>query len=233
MRYSRQLPLFGKEGQKALNNVHVAVAGCGGLGSNVITQLCMAGVKHFSLIDNDVIEESNLNRQFVHCGKTGKKVLSMKDWILHIDPEAEVTVHNYCLTSNTVKDFLDGADIAVDCLDSNESRLILNEECVKNHIPLVHGGVSGMYGQVTFILPGFTPCLSCILGKGDGEKVSLGSAVSVIGSIQANEVIKYVTGTGKNLKGELLIINLSENTFEKVPISRKTGCPVCGKSDSS
>lgn len=233
MRYSRQLPLFGKEGQKALNNVHVAVAGCGGLGSNVITQLCMAGVKHFSLIDNDVIEESNLNRQFVHCGKTGKKVLSMKDWILHIDPEAEVTVHDYCLTSDTVHDFLDGADIAVDCLDSNESRLILNEECVKNHIPLVHGGVNGMYGQVTFILPGFTPCLSCILGKGDGEKVSLGSAVSVIGSIQANEVIKYVTGTGKNLKGELLIINLSENTFEKVPISRKTGCPVCGKSDSS
>ncbi len=228
MRYSRQLPLFGEDGQRRIGEAHVAVAGCGGLGSNVITQLSSAGVGNITIIDGDVIEESNLNRQFVHCGNSGPKVRSMEDWIRRINPNVKVRAMDSLLCDDNIDEFLSSADIAVDCLDNNDSRLLLNKGCVERRIPLVHGGINRMYGQITFIEPGVTPCLSCILGKGDGERISVGSAVATIGSIEANEVLKYITGIGENLKGQLLSINLSTDTFEKVPINRKKDCPVCG-----
>ncbi len=228
MRYSRQLPLFGEEGQRKIEDAHVAVAGCGGLGSNVITQLSLAGIGHLTIIDGDVIEESNLNRQFVHCGNHGAKVRSMEDWIHRINPKAEVKVMDSLLCEDNMDEFLSSADIAVDCLDNNASRLLLNKGCVERDIPLVHGGINRMYGQVTFIIPGRTPCLSCILGKGDGERVSLGSAVATVGSIEANEVLKFITGIGENLMNQLLSIDLQTNSFEKVPINRRKDCPVCG-----
>lgn len=228
MRYSRQLPLFGEDGQRRIGEAHVAVAGCGGLGSNVITQLSLAGVGNITIIDGDVIEGSNLNRQFVHCGNSGPKVRSMEDWIRRINPDVKVRAMNSMLCDDNIDEFLSSADIAVDCLDNNDSRLLLNKGCVERRIPLVHGGINRMYGQITFIEPGVTPCLSCILGKGDGERISVGSAVATIGSIEANEVLKYITGIGENLKGQLLSIDLSTDTFEKVPINRKKDCPVCG-----
>ncbi len=228
MRYSRQLPLFGEDGQRRIGEAHVAVAGCGGLGSNVITQLSLAGVGNITIIDGDVIEESNLNRQFVHCGNSGPKVRSMEDWIRRINPNVKVRAMDSLLCDDNIDEFLSSADIAVDCLDNNDSRLLLNKGCVERRIPLVHGGINRMYGQITFIEPGLTPCLSCILGKGDGERISVGSAVATIGSIEANEVLKYITGIGENLKGQLLSINLLTDTFEKIPINRKKGCPVCG-----
>ena len=229
MRYSRQLPLFGDVGQRKIENAHVAVAGCGGLGSNVITQLSLAGIGYFIIIDGDVIEESNLNRQFVHCGNTGSKVKSMEDWIRRNNPKANVKAMDTLLKEDNIDDFLSSADIVVDCLDNNDSRMSLNEACVRKRIPLVHGGINRMYGQVTFIEPGVTPCLSCILGKGDGERISVGSAVAVIGSLEANEVLKYITGIGENLKDQLLSIDLLTNTIEKVPINRRKDCPVCGR----
>lgn len=228
MRYSRQLPLFGDEGQRRIEKAHVAVAGCGGLGCNVITQLSLAGIGHLTIIDGDIIEESNLNRQFVHCGNTGSKVKSMEDWIRRNNPKANVKAMDTFLKEDNIDDFLSSADIVVDCLDNNESRSLLNEACVRKRMPLVHGGINRMYGQVTFIEPGVTPCLSCILGKGDGERISVGSAVAVIGSIEANEVLKYITGIGENLRNELLSVNLLTNTFEKFPINRRKDCPVCG-----
>ena len=102
MRYSRQIPIIGDDGQKRIEQAHVAVAGCGGLGSNVITQLSVAGVGNFTIIDGDVIEESNLNRQFVHCGNSGSKALSMKDWILRNNPDAKVKVMDVSLNEENV-----------------------------------------------------------------------------------------------------------------------------------
>lgn len=228
MRYSRQIPIIGDDGQKRIEQAHVAVAGCGGLGSNVITQLSIAGVGNFTIIDGDVIEESNLNRQFVHCGNSGSKAMSMKDWILRNNPDAKVKVMDVSLNEENVNEFISSAEIVVDCLDNNETRSLLNDACVKRNIPMVHGGINGMYGQVTFIKPGITPCLSCFLGKGDNERSSIGSAVAVIGSIEANEVLKYITGVGEVLTNQLLLIDLLSNSFEKVPINRREDCPVCG-----
>lgn len=228
MRFERQIPVIGEDGQKRLRDSTVAVAGCGGLGCNVITQLCMAGIGNIRIIDSDTISDSNLNRQFVHCGKEGSKVESMTEWIHRIS-DTDVTAFDERLTDENCVDFADGADIIMDCLDNNDSRMILNRYAVAKRIPLVHGAVNAMFGQVFLMIPGETACLSCFLGKDGGDGSSIGAAVSAIASVQAMEAIKYITGKGELSKGELISIDLEKNSFRRIPISRRSGCQTCGR----
>lgn len=226
-RFERQIPVFSQKGQEKIFDSSIAVVGCGGLGCNVITQLALAGVGHLIIVDFDTISESNLNRQFVHSGKYGKKTNSMKEWVSKISSESEVTVFDERICSDNTADIITKADIVVDCTDNNDSRLILNDTILRNNIPLVHGAVEGMFGQITVIIPGETPCLGCFLGKGTNSSLSVGACVSVIGSIQSMETLKLITGKGDILKGRLLTVNMEKNIFEIVDIKRKRNCIHC------
>ena len=228
-RYDRQVPVFGQDGQERIMEARVAVAGCGGLGCNVIKDLVLAGVGSLRIIDHDTISESDLNRQFVYCGESGNKVETIGRWIRIVSPDTDVEELDLMLTDDNAYAFADGCDVIVDCLDNNASRLILNRAAVNAGVPLVHGGVESMFGQVTTVIPGATPCLCCFLGKGDAGTVpSVSAAVSVIASIQAAEVLKIITGTGTILAGRLLTVDIGNGSFDEVAIKRREDCPCCG-----
>lgn len=226
MRYDRQIGYIGEEGQMKLKDSTVTIVGCGGLGCSAVTQLAIAGVGHLRIVDMDVISDSNLNRQFVHCNKEGSKVASMWDWISKIS-DAQVTCFDERLTDDNADGIIEGSDIVIDCLDNNISRSVLNRAILRKGIPLVHGGVNRMYGQVTLIIPGRTPCLDCIMTSDDGDKQVIGAAASVIGSIQAAEAIKYITGKGVTLEGRLLTVDLEKDVFNVIGIKRRKDCRSC------
>ena len=148
MRFERQRPIFGDEGQQKIMSAVVGVVGCGGLGVNVITQLTMAGVSHFILCDHQAPELSNLNRQFIYSPYDMRpKAVISAEWILALNPSAEVQSNSEPLTEDNW-DLFRGCDILVDCLDNFESRMILSDMAEKMDVPLVHGGVAGMSGQI-------------------------------------------------------------------------------------
>lgn len=230
MRLERQIPIFGQDGQRRISEASVAVAGCGGLGCYVITQLAEAGVGHLTIIDCDSVSESNLNRQFVYSGRSGRKVALMKEWIAGVSPDTVVDAIDERLTDANVDRFLSSADIAVDCLDNNESRLVLNEGAVRKKIPLVHGAVDGLYGQVMTVVPGRTACLDCMLTKDKSAVVpSVGYAVALVASVQTSETIRQILGKGQ-LDGTMLLMDIENDSVEKVKINNRADCRICGQS---
>ena len=165
-RFSRQIPMFGDGGQERIANAKVAIVGCGGLGCNVMTQLALAGIGGMVLIDDDVPTESNMNRQFIYAGNMNeKKVVSSGEWVKKISPETEIVLCKERLTDQNSVELIEMCDVVIDCLDSVESRLVLNRAVLRSRKTLIHGGVDSFHGQVTTIIPGSTPCLNCILGK--------------------------------------------------------------------
>ncbi|MDD2532207.1 MAG: HesA/MoeB/ThiF family protein, partial [Candidatus Methanomethylophilaceae archaeon] len=185
-RYIRQIPLVSEEGQERLAGSKVAVIGCGGLGCNVITQLAMAGVGEMVLVDKDAPSESDLNRQFIYAGRRpAPKAELAAEWVGQISERTKAVPMSKELNSGNVGSVLKGCDIAVDCLDNNESRLVLNAGVLSKGIPLVHGAADGPLGQVTVVVPGRTACLECFLPEvRPGIIPAIGSVVSVIGGIE-------------------------------------------------
>ena len=211
MRFERQRPIFGDEGQQKIMSAVVGVVGCGGLGVNVITQLAMAGVSHFILCDHQSPELSNLNRQFIYSPYDMRpKAVISAEWILALNPSAEVQSNSEPLTEDNW-DLFRGCDILVDCLDNFESRMILSDMAEKMNIPLVHGGVSGMSGQIAVCVPGRTPSLRYMIGSmtsPEGTIPSVGAAVSTIASMEALEVLKLISGLGTENEGKLITIDM-------------------------
>ena len=164
MRFERQLPIFGEDGQQRIMSAVVGIVGCGGLGVNVITQLVAAGVSHFILCDHQSPELSNLNRQFIYSASDyrPKSVISA-DWILTLNPSAEVQSNAEPLTELN-GDLFSGCDILVDCLDNFKSRMILSDLAESMGVPLIHGGVSGFTGQIAVCVPGKTKSLREMIG---------------------------------------------------------------------
>ena len=226
MRYERQIGYLGEDGQKRLRDSVVTIAGCGGLGCSAVTQLAMAGVGNLRIIDGDTISESNLNRQFVHCGNEGPKTTSMAAWIDRIS-DAKVTEYPCLIDDDKIDGMIEGSDIIIDCLDNNRTRSILNRAAIRMNIPIIHGAVNRMYGQVMLMVPGRTACLDCILGKDNDDKQVIGAAASVIGSIQAAEAIKFITGIGKSLEGKLLTVDLENDSFNVIELKRRKDCVSC------
>ncbi|WNY24938.1 HesA/MoeB/ThiF family protein [Methanolapillus millepedarum] len=240
-RYSRQLPLFGESGQKALSKATVFVAGAGGLGSPVATYLAAAGVGKIILLDFDAVDETNLNRQFLHHEKDigRQKAISGSEKLSSQNPY--VTTLPVCekLTPENVAELAEGAGIIVDALDNDETRRILAEFAYRNELPYFHAGVYGFSGQVAVFLPG-GPCffcafpapenkdLSCKISKTEKFPIS-GSVCGVIGSLEANEVIKYITKKGELLSEKLLIWDGLSNSFDVIELEKDENCPVCGK----
>lgn len=224
--------MFGEEGQEKLKAARVLVAGAGGLGSPVALCLAAAGIGTIRVVDHDVVDLSNLNRQFLHrdadCGRP--KVESATDTLLGLNPDISVEPVHETITGDTIRSLAEGTRVIVDAMDNLGTRLLLNREAIRRGIPLVHGAVRGYFGQVTTVIPGETACLSCFLPETMEKEVFpvIGTTAAVIGSLQAGEVVRYLLGEGGLLANRLLLYEGHQCRFEEIQLARNPRCPECG-----
>lgn len=243
-RYSRQiiLPNVGSKGQEKLLNAKVLVIGAGGLGSPCALYLASAGVGKIGILDSDKVELKNLQRQILHSTNTVgvPKVESAKKRLNNANPDVDVTTYNIRLTSENIMDIIKAYDIVVDGSDNFPTKYLVNDACVLSGKPLSHGGILKFDGQVITILPGKTACYRCLFAEppppgfvpSSQETGILGAIPGVIGTIQANEVLKYILGIGDLLEGRLLIFNALDSSFRQVKIPKDPKCPICGDKPS-
>jgi molybdopterin synthase catalytic subunit len=219
-RYERQLLIFGKSGQQKLAKSRVAIIGCGGLGSIASQYLAMAGLGFIRLIDSDSVEISNLNRQFFSVKDLGKpKVSCLKERLEQLNPETKIEAYEVRLKTENAEQLIRDCDVVLDCLDNLEARLILSDACQNLGKSLIHGSIQGISGQQITLLPG-SGYLRKIYGKKTQykEKIPvLGPAPGVIGSLQAMEAIKLITGFGKP-NTRLLLFDGERNLIEYVKV---------------
>jgi molybdopterin-synthase adenylyltransferase len=232
-RYGRQMlmPGWGEEAQLRIKQSRVFIAGAGGLGSPVSIYLAVAGIGTLRICDCGELELSNLNRQILHDdSRIGwNKALSAKATLERMNPEITVEALQEKITPETVDGLIGNADLILDCLDNFPTRHIINEYAVNKGIPVIHAGVYGMQGQITFIKAPETPCLWCIsAGSPDAVFPIVGATAGVIGCLEALEAIKYLSGVGTNLKDRLLIWDGEKIEFMELPQKKIAGCPVCG-----
>jgi len=226
-RYLRNIGTIGIDGQKKLLSSLVAVVGAGGLGGFIIELLARAGVGRITVIDGDLFEENNLNRQLLAIEKNiGKeKVQSAKERIATINSAVEVEAIFGFLTEEKGREILSSATVICDALDNISSRRILGRLSRRLGVPLVHGAVAGFIGEVTTIFPE-DPGIELIYGEEDidrGEEELVGNlpaTVAAVASFQVQEVIKIITGRGKPLRKKLLIIDTESGTFETVDLAK-------------
>ncbi len=239
LRYARQLLLeeIGEKGQEKLKNARVLIVGAGGLGSPAAMYLAAAGVGRIGIADGDRVELSNLQRQLLHTtGDLGRlKAESAEGTLLAINPLVAVTAIPMFLTEDNSGNVIADYDLVLDCTDSGETKFLLNDVCVSLGKPLIHAGIGRFRGEITTILPKRTPCLRCIFGtppEGEPsprEKGVLGAVPGVIGSLEALEAIKLLTGAGETLAGRLLMFDGLNMQFRTVSLpQRRADCPICG-----
>lgn len=236
MRYARQMMLrgFGEEGQRRLKGSRVAVAGIGGLGSPASLYLAAAGVGYLRIIDCDIVEITNLNRQVAHwstdLGRPKVESAAMK--LTQLNPEIMVDAVNERISEETVGKLLDGVDLVVDGQDNLPTRLLINSECVSRGITYVFAAVYGFEGYLTTVVPGKGPCLRCIYpGETlpDGPTPILGPTPGVMGCLEATEAIKAITGIGATAVGKLVVYDGERMSFQQITIKRNPECPTCKK----
>lgn len=240
-RYSRHiiLPEVGGKGQKKISGAKVLIVGAGGLGCPVGYYLAAAGVGTLALVDNDIVELSNLQRQIAHSIRTIgiNKAESAKKTFEALNPDVNVIPVKERVNSSNILDLFKDYDVIVDGTDNFPTRYLINDACVMLKKPLVSGAILRFEGQVTTILPGDGPCYRCLfeeppppgLVPSCQEAGVLGVLPGVIGGLQATEVLKLILGKGKLLSEELLIYNALETNFRKVKIPKNPDCPICGK----
>ena len=234
-RYHRQiiLPELGEEGQKKLRRATVLIVGAGGLGSPVSIYLACAGIGRLILVDFETVDISNLNRQILHWEENigEKKVLSGERKLRSLNSTVEVIPRATKLTAENAADLLDGVELVMDCLDTMDSRFILNETCFQKKIPFVHGGLRGLMGEVTTIVPGETPCLECLFPRRP-EKTEpfpvIGATAGLVASVQVMEAIKLLAGFGKLLTGRMLYIDGGKMEFRSIQMKQNPDCRICG-----
>jgi len=239
-RYSRHimLPEVGEKGQDKLLSSKVLCIGSGGLGSPVIQYLTAAGVGTIGIIDDDVVDLSNLQRQVIHGGNIGRpKVASAAAFVKRLNPDVTVIPMEMRLDDGNVGDIIPDYDMVVDCSDNFATRFMINDACVLTGIPLSHGSIFKYEGQVITILPGSGPCYRCIFEQPPPKEIEqsarrtgvFGVLPGVIGAIQATEVVKYLIGIGELLVGRMLYYDSLYMTFDEISIQKNPKCPVCGK----
>ncbi len=232
-RYDRQLRVWSVEDQLKLKNSSVLIVGVGGLGSPVAIYLTVTGVGKLVLVDEGVVELSNLNRQVLYgvddIGNPKVKVAAIK--LRRLNPKVEVVPIKAKLTEELAEKLVPQVDVVVDALDNWETRFILNKICVKHRKPLVHGGVEAWYGQVMTVIPGKTPCLQCLVPVMPKPRETpipiVPTTPGVIGLVEASEVIKLILGKGGLLAGRLLVYDGLHGEFTTIKVSRNPNCPVC------
>jgi adenylyltransferase/sulfurtransferase len=242
--YSRQIVLdeLGLKGQETLKRAKVCVVGLGGLGSPVSIQLASMGVGHLRIVDRDVVEMSNLQRQHLYgVDVVGyPKVEAAEIRLKRLNPFIEVEPVPMSITPENTEKIIAGSDLVVDCLDSMSPRYALNRACVKLGIPLLFGAVITHVGNATTIIPGETPCLECFMGNVDDSSMPscavVGvhpSIIGIVASIQVSEAIRVLTGKPPNLAGKLIFCDLEGLTFETIKLAKVENCPICGSKPRS
>jgi molybdopterin/thiamine biosynthesis adenylyltransferase len=230
-RYRRQMMLFGEDGQELLKKAHIFIAGAGGLGSPVSIYLAVAGVGTITIVDMDVVEGTNLNRQILHYDRDigRKKTESAEEKLQELNPDIIINAIDMKIDASNAKKLVGNADGIVDAMDNYPTRYLLNDVAIVKQIPFFHGGIRGFYGQATTIIPGSTPCLKCIFPKAPPreEFPVVGVTAGIIGAIQSNEVIKYIIGSGDLLTNRLFIWDGMQAHAEEICTERNPSCEAC------
>jgi adenylyltransferase/sulfurtransferase len=230
-RYKRQILLFGEEGQEKLKSAHIFIAGAGGLGSPIAVYLAVAGIGTITVVDKDVVDQSNLNRQILHYDRDigRKKTASAVEKLEALNPDITIKTIDIAIDGMNVAQLVGNADGIVDAMDNYPIRYLLNAVSQVKKIPLFHGAIRGMYGQATTIIPGKTPCLACIFPKAPPSEIFpvVGVTPGIIGMVQATEVIKYFTGSGELLMNRLFIWDGMLAQAEEIIVEKNPRCGVC------
>jgi sulfur-carrier protein adenylyltransferase/sulfurtransferase len=240
IRYSRHflLPEVGEEGQAKLLQAKVLLVGAGGLGSPAAYYLAAAGVGTLGIIDNDVVDISNLQRQILHTNdRVGTpKVESAKQTLEALNPDVKVIPYQAKLTSENIMDIIKNYDLVVDGCDNFPTRYLVNDACVLAGKPNVHGSIFQFEGQATVFYPGKGPCYRCLypepppaeMAPSCAEAGVLGVLPGLIGVIEALEAIKIILGKGDTLVGRLVHFNTLTMEINTLKLRRDPSCPVCG-----
>jgi molybdopterin/thiamine biosynthesis adenylyltransferase len=237
--YSRQTLIreLGEAGEEKLANARVAVVGVGGLGSVSSLYLTLAGVGYIRVIDQDTLEPHNLHRQILYTQKdlnypkaeVATKRLAKHNPLVHLEAASEN------LNTDNVETLLKGVDVVVDGLDNMPTRHIVNNTCVKSKIPYVFGAATGLEGNLSVFYPPKTGCLECLMPSNASgwetdacnKRGIIGASAGIIGTLQAMETIKLITGIGKPLLSKLMVCDFTDMDFTVLPISENPKCSVC------
>ena len=222
-RYARQIPIIGEEGQEKLSKSKVAIVGLGGLGSITSQYLAAAGVGELIIIDSDVVEDNNLNRQLLYdtpsIGLPKAPIAARR--LKSLNPCTEIKWYQGKLTKENIDEVIGEVDLILDCLDNWETRLVLDDYSWRKGIPLLHAAVEQFYGQIYFSIPGKTACLRCIAPRQDAKREGgipvIGAGVGVIASLQALIAIQYLVGVFKE-PGTLILVDSKRGSIDKIRI---------------
>ena len=239
-RYARQiiLPVFGGAGQAKLKGAHVAVIGAGGIGCPVITYLAAAGVGKLTIIDNDVVELSNLQRQplFTDADIGARKAVVAADAARRINPHGEAIAVAERLNDDNAAALLGGASLILDGCDNFTTRLAVNRAAVALHIPLLSAAIGAFEGQVA-LYEGWragSPCYACLVGDDPhqeglncAETGVMGALAGMIGTMAALEAVRALTGWGSALTGQLAIVDMLDRRWREVAVAEDPECPIC------
>ena len=239
-RYSRHIILqnVGGIGQRKILASKVLIIGTGGLGSPAAMYLAAAGVGKIGLVDYDVVDLSNLQRQIIHSTKDlGKaKIQSGKETINALNPDVEVKIYDEQVTAANIADIIADYDFVIDGTDNFAAKFLINDACVLLKKPFSHAGIIRFQGQTMTFVPDKSPCYRCVFPKMPPKNAVptcrqagvLGVLGGVIGTLQATEALKYILGVGSLLTGALLTYDALTMTFRKIKIKRNPNCAVCG-----
>ena len=242
-RYARHvaLPEVGESGQLQLLSARVLVVGLGGLGSPAAIYLAAAGIGTIGLIDNDVVDATNLQRQVIHnLDRVGSpKVDSAAEAIGSLNPDVKLQTYDQRLTAANATSIIQNHDIVIDCADNFPTRYLVNDAALNAQVPVVHGSIFRFEGQVTVFDPYQGPCYRCLHRMPPPPEVApncsdagvLGVLPGVVGSIQAMEAIKLILGVGETLAGRMLIYDALEQDFVTLSLARDPDCPACADPD--
>jgi molybdopterin/thiamine biosynthesis adenylyltransferase/rhodanese-related sulfurtransferase len=240
-RYHRHilLPEVGEEGQQKLLGAKVLLLGAGGLGSPAALYLAAAGVGTLGIVDMDVVDASNLQRQILHnMERIGeRKVDSAKKTLTQLNPDVDIVTYDVRFGADNILDIIDGYDVIVDGTDNFPTRYLLNDASLLKRIPVVHGSIFRFEGQVTVFDPYNGPCYRCLLPEPPPPELApscaeagvLGVLPGIVGSIQALEAIKLILDLGEPLRGRLLAYDALEQSFRSFKVRRDPACPACGE----
>lgn len=238
-RYSRHivLPEIGGKGQRKLLNAKILCIGAGGLGSPAIAYLAAAGIGTLGIIDSDIIEISNLQRQIIHGGNIGKpKASSAREFVERLNSDVKVITYEQRLEAHNVRKIVKNYDFIIDGSDNFPTRYLVNDACVLENKPYSHGSILRYEGYATTFIPHEGPCYRCIFEEAPPpnlvpscqEAGVLGVLPGVIGTIQATEAIKFALSIGELLIGRILCFDALKLSFDEVKIRQRKACPACG-----
>ncbi|MCP4672321.1 MAG: adenylyltransferase [Desulfobacula sp.] len=240
-RYSRHIILqdVGVEGQMKISKAKVLVIGAGGLGSPALLYLAAAGVGTIGIADGDVVDLSNLQRQVIHATNDvdTPKIISAKQKINNLNPDVNVVTYQEMLTAENITKIIEDYDFIIDGTDNFPAKFLVNDACIFSGKPFSHAGILKFFGQTITIVPGETTCYRCIFHEPPPLNVVpscaqagvIGVIAGVLGTLQANEAMKFILGKGNLITSRLLTFDALESKFRDLPIKKNPECPVCGE----